>query len=175
MVAWKATLGGVLLLNQKLIFELEKYIEEHRSEVKILESMKVYQDLDILESQVDLDLENFIGKKRKPSFQTLLLTYIDQSGSIDSEIYKKAGLDRRHFSKIRSNIDYQPSKRTVLSLALALELSKEHTDQLLHAAGYSLSDSDTFDLIIQFCLEKEIYDRFEVNNMLDYFKVKTLN
>jgi hypothetical protein len=164
----KRHLGGVFLLKQNLLQELKEYIKEHLNG-----SLLVYNQSDILESQIDL--ENFIGKKRKASFQKLLLTYIDNSGATDSEVYKKAGIDRRLFSKIRSNTDYQPSKPTVLSLALALELPKEKTDKLLNAAGFSLSDSDTFDLIIQFCLEKGIYDRFEVNNMLDYFKVKTLD
>lgn len=173
MVACEATLEGYGLLDQHLLLELEIYIKRHLNTNKLSESLKVYKEMDILESQVDL--EAFIGERRQPTFQELLLKFIDRSGATDSEVYKKAEIDRKHFSKIRSNTNYHPSKPTVLSLALALELSKQDTDKLLQAAGFSLSDSDTFDLIIQFCLEKEIYDRFEVNNMLDYFQVKTLN
>ncbi|WP_042146761.1 hypothetical protein [Paucisalibacillus sp. EB02] len=161
------------MLDQSLLLELEEYIELHLNAIKLSKSLEVYKEMDILESQIDV--ETFIGQRRKPTFQESLLNFIDSSGATDTEVYKKAELDRKHFSKIRSNTDYRPSKPTVLSLALALELSKQNTDTLLQAAGFSLSDSDTFDLIIQFCLEKEIYDRSEVNNMLDYFQVNTLN
>jgi len=103
-----------------------------------------------------------------------LFSFIDKKGVSDPDIYKKAGIDRRHFSKIRSNPDYRPGKNTVIALALALELNKKETDKLLSSAGYSLSDSDTFDLVIQFCVEKKIYDIHDVNQALDYFSLKPL-
>ena len=92
----------------------------------------------------------------------------------DAEVYKKAGLDRRHFSKIRSNPNYHPGKNTVIALAIALELNKKETGRLLTVAGYSLSESDTFDLVIQFCLEKKIYDLDTINQALEYFSLKPL-
>ncbi|WP_284037341.1 hypothetical protein [Neobacillus sp. 114] len=119
-----------------------------------------------------IGLEDFIKNKRQPTFNQTLFKLIDKKGTADTEIYKKAGLDRRHFSKIRSNPEYRPRKNTVVALALALELNKKETDKLLSSAGYSLSDSDTFDLVIQFCLEKKIYNVHDVNQALDYFSLK---
>lgn len=89
-------------------------------------------------------------------------------------IYKKAGIDRKHFSKIRSIPDYKPSKRTVVALCLSLELSDEETGDMLSAAGFSLSDNERFDLLIQFCLEKKIHDIDDVNQALDSLKLKPL-
>src|SRR5690606_31705777 len=112
--------------------------------------------------------------KLQPTFQELLLTYIDKTGELDTTIYKSAGIDRRHFSKIRSNPSYQPTKPTVITLALAIKLSLKETDKLLNAAGFALSESNKFDLVIRFCFEKEIFDRFKVNELLDHFGLKTL-
>ena len=109
------------------------------------------------------ELEDFIKNKRKPTFNQILFSFIDQKGATDSDIYKRAGIDRRHFSKIRSNPDYRPGKNTAIALAIALELNKKETDRLLSAAGFSLSESDTFDLVIRFCLEKKIYDLHTIN------------
>jgi len=98
---------------------------------------------------------------------------IDKKGARDSDVYKKAGIDRRHFSKIR-NPAYRPGKNTVIALALALELDKKETDELLSAAGYSLSDRSISVLVILFFLEKKIYDIDAVNQALHYFSQKPL-
>ena len=78
------------------------------------------------------------------------------------------------FSKIRSNPDYRPSKNTTIALALALQLDTDDTEELLSAAGYSLSDSNVFDLVIQYCLEHHIHDIYSVNVALDHFDQKCL-
>ena len=78
------------------------------------------------------------------------------------------------FQKYVRHPEYKPGKNTVIALALALELTKKETDKLLSSAGYSLSDSDTFDLVIQFCLEKKIYDFYQINQALDYFSLNPL-
>lgn len=98
---------------------------------------------------------------------------IDDRDTKDASIYTKAGIDRRHFSKMR-NPNYHPSKKTVVALALALHLNKKEADSPLEAAGYALSESDTFDLVIRFCLEKRIYDIHDVDMALDYFSLKPL-
>ncbi|MUV36467.1 hypothetical protein JNUCC1_00269 [Lentibacillus sp. JNUCC-1] len=87
----------------------------------------------------------------------MLFQYIDEKGESDSAIYQRAGIDHRHFSKIRSNVDYHPKKNTVIALALALELDQAEAEELLEAAGYALSGNNTGDLVIQFCLEQKIY------------------
>lgn len=125
--------------------------------------------------QCETDLEDYIRKtKREETFSTRLLKHIDLTGLNDADIYKRAGIDRRHFSKIRCDKNYKPKKSTVVVLCLALRLSEEQTNELLKLAGYSLSSSDTGDLVVRFCIGKEIYDLSEVNEALVYFGVKAL-
>lgn len=158
------------MLTENLLFELQAYIEKHLKQPGFVP----LEPLRYLKEMSHAELEDFVKNQRKPTFHQLLFSFIDKRGANDSDIYKKAGLDRRHFSKIRSNPDYRPGKNTVLTLAIALELNKKETGRLLSAAGYSLSESDTFDLVIQFCLEKKIYDLDIINQALDYFSLKPL-
>lgn len=120
-------------------------------------------------------LEDYIKKERnKETFSTKLLQYIDKSKLSDARIYKRAGIDRRHFSKIRCDKYYQPKKATAIALCMALQLTIDETVDLLGMAGYSLSSSDTGDLVVKFCIERGIYDLIEVNEALDYFGQKLL-
>ncbi|MBU9712830.1 hypothetical protein [Evansella tamaricis] len=163
-------------MDKLLLKELKEYIELHQSVIQFalhqpkVESMEksISEDLQIGH------LEDFIKKKKQPSLNQILFKYIDEKGLSDPEIYKKAGIDRKHFSKIRTNPEYQPKKNTVFALALALELSLDQSEHLLSVAGYSLSSSDTTDLIIQFCLEKKIFDLHYVNQALEYFNQKII-
>lgn len=100
------------------------------------------------------------------TFQQELLRKIDEKGFSDSEVYKRAELDRRLFSKIRSNADYKPSKATALALAVALELSIDEAVDLIGRAGLAFSQSSISDLIVRYCIENGIYDIYEVNALL---------
>jgi hypothetical protein len=162
------------MLDKKILADLQEYIDSNMTIILYEKSAGPLEDY-VLESISPLEIESFIAEKRKPTLQKVLFDFIDRNGAAsDVEIYKKAGIDRRHFSKIRSNPEYRPSKNTVIALALALELKKKETDKLLSSAGYSLSDSETADLVIQFCIERKIFEIDQVNYALDYFSQKPL-
>ena len=108
-------------------------------------------------------------KQADAGFTETLLKLIDKSGKKDSEIYKKALLTKQHFSKIRNNPNYKPTKPTAIALALALELDLEATKDLIGRAGYALTNSSKFDLIICYFIEQGNYNVVEINIALYEF------
>ena len=107
-------------------------------------------------------------------FTETLLKLIDQTGKKDSEIYKKANVSKQHFSKIRNNPDYKPTKATALAFAIALELDLTQTEELIGRAGYALTRSSKFDVIIMYFISRKNYDMFEINMTLFEFDQMTL-
>jgi len=175
MVACKATFSGVVSVDiEKILEQLEIYLDNQvlKKSISVHEDV-VFSAVRVYSEEIENEMENFINNKKKPSFSSLLFNYIDKRKLNDSIVYKKAGIDRRHFSKIRSK-NYRPGKNTVISLCLALELTRKEADALLESCGFSLSASEVFDLIIAFCLERKIYDINTVNIILDQYKQKTL-
>lgn len=115
-----------------------------------------------------MSLENML-KQADTGFTEALLNLIDKTGKKDSEIYKKANISKQHFSKIRNNPNYKPTKPTAIALALALELSLDDTKDLIGRAGYALTNSSNFDLIIRYFIEQGNYNVVEINIALYEF------
>ena len=114
------------------------------------------------------ELEKLL-EKTDAGFSETLLKLIDQTGKKDSDIYNKANVSRQHFSKIRNNPNYKPTKPTAIAFAIALELNLQQTEDLIGRAGYRLTTSSQFDLIIMYFIEHRNYNMFDINETLYEF------
>ena len=175
------------MLDSYVLLDLEKYVKEHyveldfcnapcvekqaRKQPRVMAKAKSFCMECVGFDQVDefIDLV-----KDKQTFAEYLFSLIDESGQTDANVYNRAGIDRRLFSKIRSNKDYQPSKNTVFALAMALGLDHTKTKKLLNKAGFDFSNNKLTDIIIMFCIENQIYDMYEIDTLLEQYKQKPL-
>ncbi|MCI2061894.1 MAG: macro domain-containing protein [Eubacteriaceae bacterium] len=125
-------------------------------------------------AEADYDnLRKLMGREAE-TFSEMLFRLIDEKGLTDPEVYHRANLDRRLFSKIRNSAGYQPGKRTVAALAVALELSLDEAVDLLGKAGYAFTDASKFDRIVSFYIKEGEYDIFTINEALFYFDQRLL-
>ncbi len=163
-------------LSEKLFTGIQTYIDEHyvdQHEVATYGKRIRPRGKYICEAAMPLpcasaSLQDML-KKEDAGFTETLLKLIDRSGHKDSYIYKRANLSKQHFSKIRNDLGYTPKKTTAVALAIALELDLEKTNDLIGRAGYTLSFSSKFDLIIRYFIEKKQYDINEINMALYEF------
>ena len=162
--AWEETVyGGEKLHRQQSI--------RRRQDRELYRTSSVMEDLRPCAAAPipkKASLPDFL-KQADAGFTETLLKLIDKTGKKDSEIYKKANLSKQHFSKIRNNPNYKPTKQTAIALALALELDVAQTNDLIGRAGYTLSNSSKFDLIIRYFIEQGNYNVVEINIALYEF------
>ena len=105
----------------------------------------------------------------------MLFKYIDDRNLKDSDVYNRVHIDRRLFSKIRSDINYHPSKETVILLGLSLKLNEQEIEKLLNSASYSLPKNNIYDLIIRFCFIEGIYEISDINDLLEIHNCKLIS
>lgn len=164
-------------MNRKLKRYIKENLEKEEKELKRFNCFKgaVFEEAElfITHEGTSLNINNYINNnKTEKKFQTLLFKYIDERNLKDSDVYNKVHIDRRLFSKIRSDVNYHPSKETVILLGLSLELNENEIESLLESASYSLPKNNYYDLIIRFCFKERIYDLKTINDFLDEYNQK---
>ena len=134
---------------------------------EILDFLKKNEPHPLHDAARNNTLSDFMKKEEKESFSDMLFRLIREKGESEVEVYRKAGITAQHFSKIRSRSDYQPTKDTVIALALALKLSLPETKDLMRTAGLAFTHSSKKDMVIEYYIINRNWDIFAINETLD--------